>query len=126
MGPLALQAREMVERVTPEPGPWETPSARLREWDRMGRTPWRANPGSAVLPQDGGVDRRRAEPACTNLEGTAPSHSRRSAGARVEILMVLRWPRSGDPLLIGAPMLLEEAKAAGAPPQTGTRNAGLR
>ena len=110
-----------------ETGPWEDALAQLREWDpvwaetcaRMSTGPWR----SGVLP------RKLVEliavglnAACTNLdpEGTR-RHVRRAlaAGAtKEEILFVLKCAAvmSIHSCSLGAPMLLEEAKSAGARP----------
>jgi alkylhydroperoxidase/carboxymuconolactone decarboxylase family protein YurZ len=110
-----------------ETGPWDDALAQLREWDpawaetcaRMTTNPWRAG----VLP------RRFVElvgvalnAACTNLN---PDGTRRhvraalEAGAtRDEILMVLKMASvmSIHSCSLGAPILLEEARAAGAKP----------
>jgi alkylhydroperoxidase/carboxymuconolactone decarboxylase family protein YurZ len=110
-----------------ETGPWDAALAQIREWDpawadacaKMTTNPW----SSAVLP------RKTVElislainAACTNLN---PDGTRRhiraalEAGAtRDEILFVLK---AGSVMSIhscslGAPMLLEEAKAAGVTP----------
>ncbi len=107
-------------------GPWdEAAFAQLREWDpkwaetcsRMATQPWR----SGVLP------RRFVELvglavniACTNLNAEGTRRSIRGAleagASREEVLMVIKM---GALLAIhtcslGAPVLLEEAKAAGA------------
>jgi len=111
----------------PETGPWDAALSQIREWDpawadacaKMTTNPW----SSAVLP------RKTVElislginAACTNLN---PDGTRRhiraalEAGAtRDEILFVLK---AGSLLSIhscslGAPILLEEAKAAGVTP----------
>lgn len=113
---------------TMETGPWDDALAQLREWDpawaaicaRMSTNPWR----SGVLP------RRLAElvgvavnAACTNLnaEGTR-RHIRGAleAGAtRDEVLMVLKMAvlLGIHVCSLGAPILLEEAQAAGVRPQ---------
>ena len=109
---------------TQETGPWDQALAQLREWDpawaeacaKMTTNPW----SSAVLP------RKTAElislainAACTNLN---PDGTRRhiraalEAGAtRDEILFVLKAGSlmSIHSCSLGAPILLEEAKAAG-------------
>jgi alkylhydroperoxidase/carboxymuconolactone decarboxylase family protein YurZ len=110
-------------------GPWDNgPLAKLREWDpkwteictRMAANPWR----SGVLP------RRLVElvgvavnAACTNLnaEGTR-RHIRgalESGATRDEVLMVLKMASllAIHTCSLGAPILLEEAKAAGAQPK---------
>jgi len=110
-----------------ETGPWDPALAKLREWDpawadasqRMTTNPWT----NAVLP------RKMIEligialnAACTNLnpEGTR-RHIRAAldAGAtRDEILMVLKMASlmAIHSCSLGAPVLLEEAKAAGVKP----------
>ena len=117
----------MTKDQMPEAGPWDAALAQLREWDpawadacaKMTTNPW----SSTVLP------RKTAElislainAACTNLN---PDGTRRhiraalEAGAtRDEILFVLK---AGSVMAIhscslGAPILLEEAKAAGVTP----------
>ena len=113
---------------TEEIGPWEAAIDQLRVWDRpwaesceaMTTNPWR----SGILP------RRLIEligvalnAACTNLnpEGTR-RHIRRAlrAGAtREEILFVLKCASvmSIHSCSLGAPILLEEAKAMGLQPE---------
>jgi len=112
---------------TPETGPWEAALSQIREWDpawadacvKMTTNPW----SSAVLP------RKTVElislainAACTNLN---PDGTRRhiraalEAGAtRDEILFVLKAGSlmSIHSCSLGAPILLEEAKVAGATP----------
>jgi alkylhydroperoxidase/carboxymuconolactone decarboxylase family protein YurZ len=109
-------------------GPWEEAFKQLRQWDpawadtcaRMANDPWR----SGVLP------RKLVElvglavnAACTNLnaEGTR-RHVRGAldAGAtRDEVLMVLKMASvmAIHSCSLGAPILLEEAKAAGVQPR---------
>jgi alkylhydroperoxidase/carboxymuconolactone decarboxylase family protein YurZ len=109
----------------PECGPWDIALEQMREWEpqwadtcaRMASNPWRSD----VLP------RRFLElvsiglnAACTNLnpDGTR-RHIRRAleAGAtKEEILLVLKCAAvmSIHSCSLGAPILLEEAKAAGA------------
>jgi len=108
----------------PETGPWDAALEQLREWDpewadacaKMTTNPW----SSTVLP------RKTVElislainAACTNLN---PDGTRRhiraplEAGAtREEILMLLKMASvmSIHSCSLGAPILLEEAKAAG-------------
>jgi alkylhydroperoxidase/carboxymuconolactone decarboxylase family protein YurZ len=110
-----------------ETGPWDAELAQIREWDpawadacsKMTTNPW----SSAVLP------RKTVEligiainAACTNLN---PDGTRRhiraalEAGAsREEILMVLKMASmlAIHSCSLGAPILLEEAKAAGVTP----------
>ncbi len=110
-----------------ETGPWDPALGKLREWDpkwadtcfNMTTNPW----AGGVLP------RKLVEligillnAACTNLN---PDGTRRhiraalAAGAtREEILLVLKCAALGSihSCSLGAPMLLEEAKAAGVKP----------
>ncbi len=114
-------------------GPWDAALAQIREWDpewadacaKMTSNPW----SSAVLP------RKTVElvslainAACTNLN---PDGTRRhiraalAAGAtRDEILMVLKMASllSIHTCSLGAPILLEEAKAAGLQPAKRSNN----
>ena len=113
---------------TQETGPWEAAIDQLRAWDpswagaclRMTINPWRSD----ILP------RRLIEligvalnAACTNLnpEGTR-RHIRRAlreGATREEILFVLKCASvmSIHSCSLGAPILLEEAKAAGLQPE---------
>jgi len=110
-----------------DPGPWDQALAQLRDWDpawadaceAMSTGPWT----SPVLPRKTveliGV---ALNAACTNLqpEGTR-RHIRAAiqAGAsRDEILMVLKMASllSIHSCSLGAPILLEEAKASGVQP----------
>jgi alkylhydroperoxidase/carboxymuconolactone decarboxylase family protein YurZ len=110
-----------------ETGPWETVATELVEWDpawaaaciRMTTNPW----------VDGVLPRKFVElvgvavnAACTNLnpEGTR-RHIRaalQSGATRDEVLTVLKMASvmSIHSCSLGAPILLEEAKAAGAKP----------
>jgi len=113
--------------MTAETGPWEAALEQLREWDpawaetcaRMTTNPWRNGVLSRKLVELIGV---AVNAACTNLnpEGTR-RHIRAAleAGAsRDEILFVLKCASvmSIHSCSLGAPILLEEAKAAGARP----------
>jgi alkylhydroperoxidase/carboxymuconolactone decarboxylase family protein YurZ len=110
-----------------ETGPWDDVLATLREWDpewaetcaKMTTNPWR----STVLPRKTleliGV---ALNAACTNLnpEGTR-RHIRaalRAGASREEILMVLKMASvlAIHSCSLGAPILLEAAKAAGVKP----------
>jgi alkylhydroperoxidase/carboxymuconolactone decarboxylase family protein YurZ len=110
-----------------ETGPWDDALATLREWDpewaeicaKMTTNPWR----STVLPRKTvefiGV---ALNAACTNLnpDGTR-RHIRaalRAGASRQEILMVLKMASllAIHSCSLGAPILLEEAKAAGVKP----------
>jgi alkylhydroperoxidase/carboxymuconolactone decarboxylase family protein YurZ len=113
--------------MTTETGPWDDALAELREWDpawaetcaRMTTNPWRGGVLSRKLVELIGV---AVNAACTNLnpEGTR-RHIRRAldAGAtKEEILFVLKCASvmSIHSCSLGAPILLEEAKAAGKQP----------
>ena len=106
-------------------GPWDGSAlARLREWDpvwvdqclAMSESPWTNN----ILPRkDVELISLAVNAACTNLsEGGTRRHIRGAleAGAtRDEILMILKIGSllSIHTASLGAPILLEEAKAAG-------------
>jgi alkylhydroperoxidase/carboxymuconolactone decarboxylase family protein YurZ len=108
-----------------EAGPWDSPAlAQLREWDpvwvdqclKMSDSPWTSN----ILPRkDVELISIAVNAACTNLSaGGTRRHIRRAleAGAtREEILMILKVASllSIHTCSLGAPILLEEAKAAG-------------
>jgi alkylhydroperoxidase/carboxymuconolactone decarboxylase family protein YurZ len=109
----------------PEAGPWDSRAlAKLREWDAtwvdqclaMSVAPWTGG----VLPRkDVELISLAVNAACTNLsEGGTRRHIRGAleAGAtREEILMILKIGSllSIHTASLGAPILLEEAKAAG-------------
>jgi alkylhydroperoxidase/carboxymuconolactone decarboxylase family protein YurZ len=109
-------------------GPWDNSAlATLREWDpiwagqcvKMSDDPWTG----AILPRkDVELISLAVNAACTNLsEGGTRRHIRGAldAGAtREEILMVLKIASllSIHTCSLGAPILLEEAKAAGVKP----------
>lgn len=109
-------------------GPWEEAFEQLRQWDpawadtcaRMANDPWRSGVLPPKLVELVGL---AVNAACTNLnaEGTR-RHIRGAldAGAtRDELLMVLKMASvmAIHSCSLGAPILLEEAKAAGAQPQ---------
>ena len=110
-----------------ETGPWDDALATLREWDPIGRD-MREN-DDEPLEFDGILPRKTVElvgvalnAACTNLDpdGTR-RHIRaalRAGASREEILMVLRMASvmAIHSCSLAAPILLEEAKAAGAKP----------
>ena len=114
--------------MTTENSPWDDIAlARLHEWDpqwaetcaRMATSPWRSGVLSRKLVELIGVG---LNAACTNLnpEGTR-RHIRRALGAgaaKDEILFVLKCASvmSIHSCSLGAPILLEEAKSAGARP----------
>lgn len=110
-----------------EAGPWEAALSQIREWDpdwadacvKMTANPW----SSAVLPpKTVELISLATNAACTNLnpDGTR-RHIRaalRAGATRDEILMVLKMASllSIHTCSLGAPLLLEEAKAAGVQP----------
>jgi alkylhydroperoxidase/carboxymuconolactone decarboxylase family protein YurZ len=110
---------------TRQSGPWDNPAlAKLREWDpiwvdqclKMSDSPWTSN----ILPRkDVELISIAVNAACTNLSaGGTRRHIRGAleAGAtREEILMILKIASllSIHTCSLGAPILLEEAKAAG-------------
>jgi len=113
--------------MTAETGPWEAALEQLRAWDptwaetcaRMTTNPWRVGVLSRKLVELIGVG---LNAACTNLnpEGTR-RHIRKAldAGAtKEELLFVLKCASvmSIHSCSLGAPILLEEAKAAGKQP----------
>ncbi len=108
-----------------ETGPWDAALEQLREWDpawadacqRMTTNPWRrGNPASQARR----THRRDVE--CTvhqpESRGDAPSRPRGAGrrGDREEILFVLKCAALGaiHSCSLGAPLLLEEAREAGA------------
>jgi alkylhydroperoxidase/carboxymuconolactone decarboxylase family protein YurZ len=114
-----------------EVGPWDAALDQLREWDpawvesclRMTTDPWRRGILPRKLVELIGV---MLNAQCTSLN---PDGTRRhirgalEAGAnRDEILFVLKCAALGaiHSCSLGAPMLLEEAKAAGSAPPTST------
>jgi alkylhydroperoxidase/carboxymuconolactone decarboxylase family protein YurZ len=113
--------------MTAETGPWDDALALLREWDpawagacdRMAASPWRTGVLPRKLVELIGVG---INAACTNLDpdGTR-RHIRKAleAGAtRDEVLFVLKCASvmAIHSCSLGAPILLEEMKAAGAEP----------
>jgi len=110
-------------------GPWDGALAQLREWDpswgqmcaRMATNPWRSGVLSRKLVELISVG---LNAACTNLEAEGTRRHVRNALAagatRDEILFVLKCATmmSIHSCSLGAPILLEEAKAAGAQPDT--------
>ena len=111
--------------MTTETGPWDDALAQLREWDpawaetcaRMTTNPWRGGVLSRKLVELIGV---AVNAACTNLN---PEGTRRHIGkaldagaTKEEILFVLKCASvmSIHSCSLGAPILVEEAKAAGA------------
>jgi len=113
-------------QTKPETGPWDDALEQLCDWDpawaatcmRMATNPWRSGVLSRKLVELIGV---AVNAACTNLnpEGTR-RHIRKAlaAGAtKEEILFVLKCAAvmSIHSCSLGAPILLEEAKAASVP-----------
>ncbi len=109
-------------------GPWdEAALAQLREWDaawadtcaRMATNPWRGGVLPRKLVELIGV---ALNAACTNLDAQGTRRHIRAAldagATRAEVLMVLEMASllAIHSCSLGAPMLLEEAKAAGAQP----------
>lgn len=119
----------MTISVAGETGPWQGEAlAELREWDRawadscarMSTDPWR---DGALAPRLVELISLGLNAACTNLnaDGTR-RHIRRalSAGAtRDEILLVIKCAAvmALHSCSLGAPILLEEARAAGVKPE---------
>lgn len=116
-----------IPQGSPETGPWDTALEQLREWDpkwaetcaRMTTNPWTTGILSRKFIELVGVG---LNAACTNLN---PDGARRhiraalDAGAtRDEVLFVLKCASvmAIHACSLGAPILLEEAKAAGALP----------
>lgn len=117
-----------IPQESSETGPWDTALEQLREWDatwaetcaRMSTNPWTTGVLSRKFIELVGVG---LNAACTNLN---PDGTRRhiraalAAGAtREEILTVLKMASvmAIHSCSLGAPLLLEEAKAAGIPPE---------
>ncbi len=113
---------------TQETGPWDEALAQLRQWDgswaeacaKMSTNPWRSGVLSRKLVELIGV---ALNAACTNLnpDGTR-RHIRKAlevGATRDEILLILKMASvmSIHSCSLGAPILLEEAKDAGAKPQ---------
>lgn len=110
-----------------ETGPWDTAFAQLRTWDpawaetchRMTTNPWTKGVLSRKLVELIGVG---LNAACTNLNADGTRRHIRAALAagatREEILMVLKCASvmAIHSCSLGAPILLEEAKAAGVQP----------
>jgi alkylhydroperoxidase/carboxymuconolactone decarboxylase family protein YurZ len=112
----------------PSTGPWDSPAlGKLREWDptwvdqclKMSDNPW----SSGILPRKEieliGI---AVNAACTNLSADGTRRHIRGAleagATREEILMILKMASllSIHTCSLGAPILLEEAKAAGLKP----------
>jgi len=114
--------------MTTETGPWDAPAlAQLRAWDPA----WAATcERMAINPSRGSVLPRQLveligvglNAACTNLNADGVRRHVRAAldagASREQVLMVLKMASvmSIHSCSLGAPVLLEEAKAAGAEP----------
>ncbi len=112
-----------------ETGPWDAALAQLRAWDpkwaetchRMTTNPWTTGVLPRKLVELIGV---ALNAACTNLNADGTRRHIRAALAagatRDEILMVLKCASvmAIHSCSLGAPILLEEAKAAGVQPST--------
>jgi alkylhydroperoxidase/carboxymuconolactone decarboxylase family protein YurZ len=114
--------------AVPSTGPWGSPAlAKLREWDpiwvdqclKMSDNPWT----SGILPRkDIELISIAVNAACTNLSADGTRRHIRGAleagATREEILMILKMASllSIHTCSLGAPILLEEAKAAGLKP----------
>jgi len=117
-----------VPNATEATGPWDNPAlAKFCEWEplfvdqclKMSQDPWT----SGVLPRkDVELISLAVNAACTNLSAEGTRRHIRGAleagGTREEILMILKVASllSIHTCSLGAPILLEEAKAAGVTP----------
>jgi alkylhydroperoxidase/carboxymuconolactone decarboxylase family protein YurZ len=122
-----MATKDSISAVAPEQGPWDPALSRLREWDpkwaalceKMAINPW----VNGILPH------RFIElvsvalnAACTNLNADGTRRHIRAAlkagASREEILFVIKCASvfSIHSCSLGAPILLEEAKAAGVKP----------
>ncbi|MBS0319055.1 MAG: carboxymuconolactone decarboxylase family protein [Proteobacteria bacterium] len=107
-----------------EAGPWDAAYTQLREWDpewaelcsRMATNPWRSG---VLAPKFVELVSLAINGACTNLNADGMRRHIRAALAagatRVEVLTILKMAAvmSIHSCSLGAPILLEEAKAAG-------------
>ena len=114
--------------MTTEAGPWDGAFEQLHEWDaawadtcaRMSNEPWQSGLLPRKLVELIGV---ALNAACTNLNPDGTRRHIRAAldagGTRDEVLMVLKMASvmAIHSCSLGAPILLEEAKAAGVEPQ---------
>ena len=114
--------------MTTESGPWEDAFEQLRAWDpawaetcaRMANDPWRTGVLPRKLVELIGL---AVNAACTNLNPQGTRRHIRGAldagAARDEVLMVLKMASvmAIHSCSLGAPILLEEAKAVGVQPQ---------
>ena len=109
-------------------GPWGDALATLREWDpawaatceRMATLPWRSG---VLTPRFAELVGLAVNAACTNLNADGTRRHVRGAleagASRDEVLMVLKMAAlmALHSCSLGAPILIEEAKAAGAKAQ---------
>jgi alkylhydroperoxidase/carboxymuconolactone decarboxylase family protein YurZ len=112
-------------QTEPQAGPWDDALEPLRAWDpnfadtcsRMATNPWRSGVLPRKLVELIGV---AINAACTNLNADGTRRHIRNAiaagASREEILLVLKCAMAMaiHSCSLGAPILLEEAKAAGA------------
>lgn len=118
-----------ISQATAETGPWDDDAlALLREWDlawaetcnRMVTNPWRSGVLPCRLVELIGI---ALNAACTNLNADGTRRHIRGAlqagASKEEILLVLKCAAvmSIHSCSLGAPILLEEAKAAGVQPK---------
>lgn len=110
--------------MTNEAGPWDEATAKLEDWDptwaagaeAMSMSPWRAGALSAKLVE---LVSLAVNVACTNLDADGTRRHVRGAleagATRDEILFVFKCASvmAIHSCSLGAPILLEEAKAAG-------------
>jgi len=122
-----MMTKDVISAVAPEQGPWDPALSRLREWDpkwaalceRMATNPW----VNGVLPRKFiELVSVALNAACTNLDADGTRRHVRAAldagASRDEILFVIKCASvfSIHSCSLGAPILLEEAKAAGVKP----------
>ena len=132
----------MCDRFVRQSGPWDAALSKLLEWDptwtgtcvKMTTNPWVQEVLSRKLIELVGV---ALNAACTNLNPGrhAPPHPRRARSRRHPRMKYSPSSRPERSVMsihscsLGAPILLEEARAAGAasaPKAQCRRNAGLR
>ena len=122
-----MATKDSISAAAPERGPWDPALVRLREWDpkwaalceKMATNPW----VNGVLPRKFiELVSVALNAACTNLDADGTRRHIRAAlkagATREEILFVIKCASvfSIHSCSLGAPILLEEAKAAGVKP----------
>ena len=122
-----MVTKDSISAAAPEQGPWDPALLRLQEWDakwaalceRMATNPW----VNGVLPRKFiELVSVALNAACTNLDADGTRRHVRAAldagASRDEILFVIKCASvfSIHSCSLGAPILLEEAKAAGVKP----------